>query len=188
MLPLLCPVDDCLSAVEVGPSRVAARLLSLAPKMSCTFGVQAACQYHEATHEDDCKTVVAHAGGWRSWVVVFPCARIFCGWGREKSLSAGLTLTRCRRRVAPFLPGGRRGNPLSTVSYVPGETLGPVWSGQQRRLDDVSLPEGAAWYGAPRSAEGVVGRRRRAQQLRVIIVSSLRLCLLFFSFLGMFVL
>jgi hypothetical protein len=28
-----------------------------------------------------------------------------------------------------------------------GETLGPVWSGQQRRVDDVSLLEGAAWYG-----------------------------------------
>ena len=34
VLPLLCPVYDCLAAVEVGSSRVAARLLSLAPKMS----------------------------------------------------------------------------------------------------------------------------------------------------------
>ena len=44
---------------------------------------------------------------------------------REKSLSASLTMTWCYRRVALFLPGGRRGNPLLTVLYVPGETLGP---------------------------------------------------------------
>ena len=31
MLRLLCPDDDCLTAVEEGPSRVASRLLSLAP-------------------------------------------------------------------------------------------------------------------------------------------------------------
>ena len=45
---------------------------------------------------------------------------------REKSLSASLTMTWCYRRVALFLPGGRRGNPLPTVLCVPGETLGPM--------------------------------------------------------------
>jgi hypothetical protein len=54
---------------------------------------------------------------------------------------------RCRLGVTPFLPGGHCGNPLSTVLYVPGETLGPVRSGQQRRLNDVFLLEGVAWYG-----------------------------------------
>ena len=79
MLPLLCPVDDCLSAVEVGPSRVAARLLSLAPTMSCASGILAACQCHEVTDDGDIKIVVAHTGGRRSWVAVFPCAWFFCG-------------------------------------------------------------------------------------------------------------
>jgi hypothetical protein len=36
------------------------------------------------------------------------------------------------------------------------ETLGPVWSGQQRRVDGVSLREVAAWYGALRNAWNVV--------------------------------
>jgi hypothetical protein len=50
--------------------------------------------------------------------------------------------------VTPFLLEGRRGNPLSTILYVPGETLGPVWSGQQCRANGISLLEGAAWYEA----------------------------------------
>jgi hypothetical protein len=29
----------------------------------------------------------------------------------------------CRLRVTPFLSGGRRRNPLSTILYIPGETL-----------------------------------------------------------------
>jgi hypothetical protein len=52
---------------------------------------------------------------------------------------------RCHLRVTPFLPGGRRGNPMSTIFYIPGETLGPVKSGQQRRIGDVFLLEGVAW-------------------------------------------
>jgi hypothetical protein len=54
------------SSVEVGFSRVVARLLYLVSKMSCTSVVQAACQCHEATDEDDFKILVAHVGGWRS--------------------------------------------------------------------------------------------------------------------------
>jgi hypothetical protein len=49
--------------------------------------------------------------------------------------------------VTSFLLRGRRGNPLFTILYIRGKTLGPVWSGQQRRVDDVSLLEGPAWYG-----------------------------------------
>jgi hypothetical protein len=64
--------------------------------------------------------------------------------GAGETLSACLALMRCRLRVAQFLPRGRRGNPLPTVLYVSGETLGPVWSGQQRRVDGVFLPEGVA--------------------------------------------
>jgi hypothetical protein len=57
--------------------------------------------------------------------------------------------------VTPSLPGGRRGNSLSTALFVPGETPGPVWSGQQRRVDGVSLLEGVAWYGVLRSTWSV---------------------------------
>lgn len=68
------------------------------------------------------------------WYSVAP-GFFFVDVGREKSLSACSALTRCRLCVAPFVPGGRRGNPMSTLLGVPGETLGPVWSGQQRRVD-----------------------------------------------------
>jgi hypothetical protein len=40
VLQLLCRVNDCLSAVEVA-SRLAARLLFLAPTMSCASAIQA---------------------------------------------------------------------------------------------------------------------------------------------------
>jgi hypothetical protein len=38
-------------------------------------------------------------------------------------MSACLALMWCRLRVTPFLPGGRRRNPLSTIVYIPGESL-----------------------------------------------------------------
>jgi hypothetical protein len=65
VLPLLCPVSDCLSAVEVGPSRMAARLMFLVPTVSCISVVQAVGQCHKATDDGDFEIVVAHAGGWR---------------------------------------------------------------------------------------------------------------------------
>jgi hypothetical protein len=80
-------------------------------------------------------------------VVELPCARVFMRWRREKSLPVCMSLTRCRLRVTPFLLGGRRGDPVYTVLYVPGETLGLVWSVQQRHIDGISLLDGAAWYG-----------------------------------------
>jgi hypothetical protein len=58
--------------------------------------------------------------------------------------------------VTPFRLGGRCGNPLYTVLYIPGKTLGPAWSGQQRRFDGIFLLEGAAWYGALRNTWTVV--------------------------------
>jgi hypothetical protein len=62
---MLCLVSECLSAVEVGSSRVAARLLFLVPTVSCIFVVQTIGQCHEATDDGDFEIVVAHAGGWR---------------------------------------------------------------------------------------------------------------------------
>jgi hypothetical protein len=66
-------------------------------------------------------------GGEAWWWCSF-AAKFFCGLGREKSLSACLTLTRCRFRVAPFLPGGHRGKPSSTLLRA-RETLGPSGPG-----------------------------------------------------------
>jgi hypothetical protein len=40
VLPLLCPISDCLSAVEVDSSGVAVRLLFLVPTVSCISVVQ----------------------------------------------------------------------------------------------------------------------------------------------------
>jgi hypothetical protein len=60
---LLCPANDCLSAVEVGSSRVATRLLFLVPMMSCISIGQAVDQC-QATDDGDYKIVVAHASGW----------------------------------------------------------------------------------------------------------------------------
>jgi hypothetical protein len=90
---------------------------------------------------------------WRSVVPEFFVRR---GW--EKSLPSCLALTRCRLWVTPFLLGGRCGNPLCTVLYIPGETLGPVRSGQQRHFDSVLLPEGTAWYGTLQNAWSMVGK------------------------------
>jgi hypothetical protein len=56
------------------------------------------------------------------------------GFFREKSLSARLISMRCRLRVAPFLPRGHRGYPMSTSPYMPGETLGPAGPGSSISL------------------------------------------------------
>jgi hypothetical protein len=66
VLQLLCLVNECLSAVEVGFSRLAVRLLFLAPTMSCASAVQAVGWCHEAADDGDYKIVVAHAGERRS--------------------------------------------------------------------------------------------------------------------------
>jgi hypothetical protein len=64
---------------------------------------------------------------WRVPVVDEPwwwcsgATRFFCWCGREKSLPACPTLMQCLFRVAPFLPGGHRGKPPSTLLRV-GET------------------------------------------------------------------
>jgi hypothetical protein len=106
----------------------------------------------------------------------------YCGWGREKSVSASLTLTRCRCLVVTFLPEGRHGNPLSSILFVSGETLGPFWSGQQRCVAGDALLEGATWHVVLWGTWSVVGHRRRAHRLWVIIVSLLCHCFHFFSF------
>jgi hypothetical protein len=52
VLPLLCPVNDFLSPVEVDSSRLATRLLFLASTMSCVSIVQPACQQCQEATDD----------------------------------------------------------------------------------------------------------------------------------------
>jgi hypothetical protein len=98
------------SAMDVGSSCAAIELLVPYP---------GDLLYHHFPRRDgdgDCKTVVARIGGWLSLVVVLHCAWVFLwadGW--EKSMSFCLALTRCRFRVTPFLPRGRRGKPPFTL-------------------------------------------------------------------------
>jgi hypothetical protein len=58
VLPLLCPINECLSAVEVGSSHMAMRLVFLVPNMSRTSVYQVVGQCHEAAHDGDFKIVV----------------------------------------------------------------------------------------------------------------------------------
>jgi hypothetical protein len=94
--------------------------------------------------------------GGEAWCWCSFAAEFFCGLGREKSLLACPTLTRCRFRVAPFLPGGSRGKPSSTLLRAM-ENPRTIWSGQQRRVDGVPLLEGVAWLWSLWSASSVVG-------------------------------
>ena len=115
-------------------------------------------------------------------MAVFPCAGFFLWTGAGEIPVSGSDPD----AVPPSsgtIPSWRASwNPTSTILYVPGETLGPVWSGQQHCVDGAFLLEGAAWYGALRGAWSVEGQRRRAQRWRVIIVLSFRHCLDSFSF------
>jgi hypothetical protein len=131
--------------------------------------------------------MVAHAAGWRRLVVVLRCARVFCATGAGEifvSLSGPDAVSPSSDTI-PFW----RASWKSHVHYTlrTGETLGPVWSGQQRCVNGVSLLEGAAWYvrlgafGAWwENTEGaaVTGHRR-------LVTSPL---LLFLFFLSMFLL
>jgi hypothetical protein len=120
VLRVFCPVDDRCSVVEVGSSCPAVELLS--PIRRC----RVSSLYRSCVIVLD-ETVKVTARSW--WCVPVGvkfgggapvCLSFFVGGGREKSLSARLTLTRCRFRVAPFLPGGRRGKPLFTSFRVGG--------------------------------------------------------------------
>jgi hypothetical protein len=90
------------------------------------------------------------------WCSVAP--GFFVGGGREKSLSACLTPTRCRFQVTPFLLEGRCGKPSSTILRAGGNPRTTIWSGHQRRVNGVSLLEGGAWLWALRNAWVVVGK------------------------------
>jgi hypothetical protein len=68
------------------------------------------------------------------------------------------------RPMAPFLSEGGRGNPLSTVLFVPGESLGPVWLGSNIVSTVLPFSMGllgtrrfrvlGAWWGQDRGRSG----------------------------------
>jgi hypothetical protein len=91
--------------------------------------------------------VVAHAGGWQRLVVVLHCASVFCATGAGE-ISVSLSGSDAMSSSSDTIPSWRA-SWESLVHRTPRtrETLGPIWSRQQRRVDDVSLLEGAAWYG-----------------------------------------
>jgi hypothetical protein len=114
VLLVVCPADNRRSLVEMGSSR-SAELLSHVLVLSCILTLRAARYCSRRDGDGGCKIVVAHAYGGEDWWWCFGAFEFFCGWGREKSLSACPTLMRCRFRVAPFFLGGRRGKPPSTL-------------------------------------------------------------------------
>jgi hypothetical protein len=122
-------------------------------------------------------------GGKAWWWHSFASKLFFVGGGREKSLSACSTLTRCRFRAAPFLPRGCRGKPPSALLRAGGNPR-TFWSGQQHRVDGASLLECAAWLWALWSAWSVVEKVRGRGGCRS---SSLRRCLHLFLFGHVFV-
>jgi hypothetical protein len=120
VLPLPCPVNDCLSSVEVGFSAWLRGCCTLSRRCRVPplFRPPASAtkQLMRMTSRSWWRMLVdGEARWWRSLGPGF----LSMGW--EKSLLAWLTLTWCHRRVAPFLVGGHRGNSLSTVLYVPGQ-------------------------------------------------------------------
>jgi hypothetical protein len=89
-------------------------------------------------------------------VVALRCVGVFCATGAGE-IPASLSGPDAVSPSGDTIPSWRAlWEPLCTILYIPGETLGPVRSGQQRRFDGVLLPEGAAWYGTLRNAWSVV--------------------------------
>jgi hypothetical protein len=114
--PVLCPVDDRSSVVEVGSS---CRLRSCCPLSQrcrvpppyrpCAIGLE------EMGMLTSRPWWGLHVGGEAWWWHSFASELFFVGGGREKSRLACSTLTWCRFRVAPFLPRGHHGKPPSTL-------------------------------------------------------------------------
>jgi hypothetical protein len=71
--PVLCPVDDRSSVVEVGSSYATTKLLSLVPAVSCTTTLYAMRHWSRRDGDVDLKTVVGLARGRRSLVVALLC-------------------------------------------------------------------------------------------------------------------
>jgi hypothetical protein len=104
-----------------------------------------------------------HGGAW-SWAAKLggdaPLHQVFCGPGWREILVCSSDPEAVSPSSAPFLLEGRRGKPMSTLLWVSRETLGPVWSGQQCRVNGASLLEGVAWFSALWGSWSMVGQVR----------------------------
>jgi hypothetical protein len=95
-------------------------------------------------------------------VVVLRCVRVFCATGAGEIL-ASLSGPGAVLPSSDTIPSWRAlwESPIHGTLHT-GETLGPVWSEQQRRFCDIFLLGGAAWYGALRNAWSVVEKTEGA--------------------------
>jgi hypothetical protein len=66
VLPLLCPINECLSTVEVGSSHMAMRLVFLVPNMPRTSLIRSSASVAKRLMMVTSRSWWAHAGGWCS--------------------------------------------------------------------------------------------------------------------------
>jgi hypothetical protein len=80
-------------------------------------------------------------------VVVIRCARVFCVMG-AREIFVNLSGPNAVSSLSDTIPSWRASWECP-IHYTlrTRESLEPVWSGQQRHVDDVSFLEGACWYG-----------------------------------------
>jgi hypothetical protein len=93
---LLYPVNDCRSVVEVGSSRAAVELLSLSRRCRVLPPYRPRVIGFEETGMMTARPWWRILVGGEAWWWCSIAAEFFCGLGREKSMLACLTLTRCR--------------------------------------------------------------------------------------------
>jgi hypothetical protein len=117
-------------------------------------------------------------GGEAWWWHSFASELFFVGRGREKSLSACSTLTRCRFRVTPFLPKGVVGS-LCLLYSEPGETLGssgPGSSAVSTVLPFLKVLALGALECLERGRKSRRAQRLRASSLRRFVVVFISFC------------
>jgi hypothetical protein len=100
------------------------------------------------------------------------CPGVMDGVFWEKSLLARPTPTRCRLRVAPFLPGGRCGYPMPTSPCMLGETLGPASPGSSVSLSFLRVLLGTWQFGVRSGVDNLW----RAQRLGFTVIYSIHPC------------
>ena len=132
--------------------------------------IQAACQFLEATNDDDCKIVVAQVGGRRSWVVVLVGSRVFL-WTGAGEIPVSWSDPDAVPPSCGTIPSWRA---LweSPVYYTLRTGGNPRTIGLGSSVVSTTFPFLKVLLGtvALRRAWIVVGIRRGAQRLRVFIV------------------
>ena len=143
--------------------------------------IHAACQFLEATDDDDCKIVVAHASGRQCWLVVLFCSRVFL-WAGAGEIPVSWSDPDAMPPSSGTIPSWRA-SWESPVYYTLRTGGNPRTVGLGSSVVSTAFPFLKLLLGtvALRSAWIVVGLRRRAQRLRVCIVSLFRHRFHFFS-------